>query len=135
MQKKHFREQRYFSVWLTYPKLQKYSYAAQVLGYRLTPCVFSYAGQIHHCSYFVLIIYKNQKKIQKKKWDRESERKKILSSTAMLHCYACYFLCSMLLLLLAGYGSEETKLKNWLSLPCIISHYLLLLEHRVGKKG
>ena len=29
-------------------KLQKYSNAAQTLGYRLIPCGFSYADQIHH---------------------------------------------------------------------------------------
>ena len=29
-------------------KLQKYSNEAQTLGYRLIPCVLSYAGQIHH---------------------------------------------------------------------------------------
>ena len=28
--------------------LQKYSNAAQTLGYRLVPCIFSYAGQIHY---------------------------------------------------------------------------------------
>ena len=51
--------------WLTYPKLLKYSYAAQVLGYRLISCVFSYVG---HCSYFA-----QHKKNLKKKWDRGME--------------------------------------------------------------
>ena len=29
-------------------KIQKYANAAQAIGYRLIPCVLSYAGQIHH---------------------------------------------------------------------------------------